>query len=303
MRFFDVSGVLQKARRFVNGGTSIQDSELSKPDRMVSVLRELLTRTTNIEAKVPPDAVEFEVNLPGAGALINLQHNLGSPVRYYVTALCGRDQETGPAHYHYEKAGFVTRESTLATFAIAVGNQTQGARWRMKVRRHVLGIRFMAASGGVARTFTCTLWNDSTGASIATASVSTQNNGVYEALFSAPVTTDLTGVDVVASYWETSGNNVPYCVDANLVALVPYETDPYATLKAPNLYAAGNAKPFNVAAGNVVYPCELILGQNVAEPQVVMDSSSDLNKLALRTYTRGKAIVRVEASQSGFAIV
>lgn len=85
MRFLDILGNLQKARRFVSGNANVQDEEVKDPVKLAEILRGILRRITDAEAAIPPEALEFEVEVSTAGALTTLCHNFHAPVRYWVT--------------------------------------------------------------------------------------------------------------------------------------------------------------------------------------------------------------------------
>lgn len=85
MRFFDINGVMQKARRFVSGNANVQDEEVKNPVKLAEILRGVLRRLTDAEAAIPPESLEFEVEVSTAAALTTLSHNFNGPVRYWVT--------------------------------------------------------------------------------------------------------------------------------------------------------------------------------------------------------------------------
>lgn len=86
MRFFGIDGVLSSSRRYVSGAANVQDEEVKNPIKLAEILRGLLQRITAAEASIPPEAIEFEVELTGgAGASsITLSHNFNGAVRYMV---------------------------------------------------------------------------------------------------------------------------------------------------------------------------------------------------------------------------
>jgi hypothetical protein len=84
MRFFDVRGNLTKARRFVSGNANVQEEEVKNPQKLAEILRNILRRVTDAEAQLPPEPVEFEVEVGSMGATTTLEHNMNGPVRYSV---------------------------------------------------------------------------------------------------------------------------------------------------------------------------------------------------------------------------
>jgi hypothetical protein len=84
MRFIDRLGNVSRARRSVSGTASVQDEEVKSHVKLAEVLRGLLRRITELEAKTPKEATEFEVDLVSAGDIVTLSHKYGVPVRYYV---------------------------------------------------------------------------------------------------------------------------------------------------------------------------------------------------------------------------
>lgn len=84
MRFFDVSGVIRKTRRFVSGSASVQDEEVRNPVKLAEVLRGALRRLAEVESRVAQEATEYEIEVGAGGSLHRIQHNYNSPVRFTV---------------------------------------------------------------------------------------------------------------------------------------------------------------------------------------------------------------------------
>ncbi len=84
MRFVNVNGVLQKARRFVSGAGSVQDEEVKSPQKLAELLRQMQKRISEIESVIPPEPIEFEVNVGSGGTITTISHNFNSAVRWYV---------------------------------------------------------------------------------------------------------------------------------------------------------------------------------------------------------------------------
>lgn len=86
MRFFNINGILAKARRRLSSSASVQDADVTDPQKLAEILRSTLLRLSELEAKSPPEWVEFETATSTGGALIRLNHGFGSPVRWWATA-------------------------------------------------------------------------------------------------------------------------------------------------------------------------------------------------------------------------
>ena len=85
MRFIGISGTLQKARRYVSGHSTVNDEETKNHSKLANILRSIMQRLSDLEARVPAQGIEFEVELLAAG-YVYLHHNFNSPVRWWITA-------------------------------------------------------------------------------------------------------------------------------------------------------------------------------------------------------------------------
>lgn len=85
MRFVGIAGTIAKVRRFVSGSASVQDEDVKDEKKLAEILRHTLLRVTELEARLPPEGVEFEVAVGNLGSTTSLFHNLGQPVRWWVT--------------------------------------------------------------------------------------------------------------------------------------------------------------------------------------------------------------------------
>ncbi|MDD5374476.1 hypothetical protein [Acidithiobacillus sp.] len=85
MRFVGIDNAVGKARRFVSGTASVQDEEVKDAAKLAHILRQTLQRLTDLEARVPKEATEFEVATLTGAATISLAHNYNGPVRWWVT--------------------------------------------------------------------------------------------------------------------------------------------------------------------------------------------------------------------------
>lgn len=84
MRFFNLSGELAKARRYVASAASVQEEEVKSPSKLAEILRLLMARVSKLEAVTAPEPVEFETEVPSAGSTVSLAHNLNSQVRFSI---------------------------------------------------------------------------------------------------------------------------------------------------------------------------------------------------------------------------
>lgn len=94
MRSVSVLGTVQKSRRTVSRAASVQDEEVKDPGKLAELLRGAMKRIADLEAKVPADAVEFEVIVGAAAALTSMRHNLNGPVRWFVVNWTGSPTAT-----------------------------------------------------------------------------------------------------------------------------------------------------------------------------------------------------------------
>lgn len=84
MRFVSRTGVTRGARRALSGSDNLHESETDSPIKLTQFLRQMLRRIAGVEARTPPEGIDFEVVVGGAGAAITLTHSLKSAVRWYV---------------------------------------------------------------------------------------------------------------------------------------------------------------------------------------------------------------------------
>lgn len=85
MKFVDINGALAKVRRFLSHGQSVRDEDVKDEKKLAEILRSILARLSELEASVPPEAIEFEIATNGAAGLHSLKHGFGGPVRWWVT--------------------------------------------------------------------------------------------------------------------------------------------------------------------------------------------------------------------------
>lgn len=295
MRFIDLNGILQKARRFVSGSENLQEEEVKNPGKLAEILKSTLRRVSSLEAIVGPEPACFEVNCGTEGATINLAHNFGCPVTYSVINWAKRESyliqtkqtKTHPSYLQYDMG--------VGVWTNAANDRSIGQRIRLKKAREIAGIRF-AFVPNAATTYNvkCKIYNDSTGALIATTeTVQCLEYGFYEALFDTPVSQDLTGVDIIICVYETSGARYWYVTDANWTAIT-LEFPDY-TVKHHQLAGIGDVRPtaaFGFAGHAMIEP---IFNNNDPGPELVRQTSDDPdNVLVLKSYVAGKAVIKVE---------
>lgn len=81
MKFFNSSGS-QTSRRQASSQTSTGD--LSEVQKLIDVVKSILTRLSVLESNSTPEATEFEFDVVN-GTKISLPHYYNSNVRYWVT--------------------------------------------------------------------------------------------------------------------------------------------------------------------------------------------------------------------------
>ena len=318
MMFVNLRGVTDRARRFVSRAASIHDDDVKEPSRLADILRKVSGRVSDLEARTPPSATEFEVDLT-TGSPVRLEHGFKGPVRWYVTSW--KTSQTGtqtPTITVSEKTmddpwqlnSHVVYRATAYTWNPVVSTNAQGTRYRMKRVRPIIGIRFVWQSAGGARNITCDLWRDDTGAKLATAVVSVNNSGIYNAIFSTPIETDLTGTDITVSCWGTNFTTV----NSTIWKTTSIELDENLTLKHMALtgLAGTNERP-TITHGSAVTVCiEPIIGKEETfaasssaldsprGPELSVDNDASSDKiLVLNSYSTGRAVIRVEPAQAG----
>jgi hypothetical protein len=235
---------------------------------------------------LPLGYAEFEdievTGKPGVPHKLYLRHGFGSRVRWWIDGV-----RAYLPRYDHVTQSFVNRELCLGTQTSGVGASTLGARYRMKTAREIVGVRFAWIYSGASRTVTARIYNDTSGATLGTVDVECANTGVYCGLFSAPITTDLTGTDITASIYNAF--NTSYTTDVSWVGGVT-QLGPDVTLKDPNLQNAGNARP-TALVGGISAMVEPIFGRS--GPMFEEHNDTDENTLVLNAHDAGKFTFRV----------
>lgn len=92
MRFFNLAGVLQRARRSVSRAASVSSEDVKDATKLAETIRQLAVRVQELEAKQQPEGVEIVKDITGttgAPVLQTFVHNLGVPVRWHVVFWSG----------------------------------------------------------------------------------------------------------------------------------------------------------------------------------------------------------------------
>lgn len=304
MKFLDVYGAIGKARRQASGQDGVAESDVTDAGRLTDILRRVVRRVGALEALAQPEATEFEVNVT-SGTDVRLYHGFGCPVRYSVvywkqTSGSSSSSGTQPSNMQWSLAHRAMHNGNLASVA---GAFTYGCRYRMKTVTPIVGVRFDWISAAGARTVRVAVWNDSTGALLTSKDISVPaNTGVNEAIFDSPLTTDLTGVDILVTVSEQAGAVGVYSTSSTYVANI--ECGRHFTMKSALLYANSiNTRPTLVTGGGH-YPVEPILaepGATTSSSNLFTVSSLTNDQLVLTPSATGRAIIRVEPSQYGIS--
>jgi hypothetical protein len=94
MKFFNLAGTLQRARRYLARSVSVSADDAKDPVKLAEILRQLSLRVQEVEARLPGEGIEFERTITGttgAGVNHSFEHNLGVPVRWYVVHWSGSE--------------------------------------------------------------------------------------------------------------------------------------------------------------------------------------------------------------------
>ncbi len=84
MKFVGKTGVIARFRRYVSQSSNVQESDVKDSSKLADLLRTIMRRVSEVEARVPPESVEFEGVCPATGT-VSLSHNFNTAVRWYVT--------------------------------------------------------------------------------------------------------------------------------------------------------------------------------------------------------------------------
>lgn len=302
MRFINVNGVLARARRYVSRSGGVQDEEVRDPVKLAELIRQLQKRVTDLESVAAPEGIEFEVNCGELGESLSIAHNFGGPVRYYVTHWAVRDAVNEEPNNGFRRApyGVISRACSIGTWANTAAGQSNGVRYRMLRRRNIIGIRYVwVVNAATTYNIRAVLWNDSTGAVLNEVTGTANATGLYEVFFSSPTLTDLTGVDIVTSIYETGGTRQVTSGDGVWKAIVPVRLGNDMNLVAAGLIGVGNVRPTVVHGGTTTSLVEPIFAHEVSGPELVVDKvNTTSDKLVLKSYTRGRAVIRIEPAQA-----
>jgi hypothetical protein len=121
VKFFTRLGELAKARRFQNASASVQDDDVTDPVKLAKVLRSTLLRLTELESRIPPESLEFEVHTGIDGALTTIAHNVGGPIRWWVTDWMQQDGVAYPV-----KAPQLVQDATSTSSSLVLRSYKAG---------------------------------------------------------------------------------------------------------------------------------------------------------------------------------
>jgi hypothetical protein len=88
VRFYDIGGRLGRDRRSVSRTASVSPEDVKDVTKLAEIIRQMSVRIQELEARLPPEAVEFEMDITGTASSptdYSIHHNTGTPIRYYVT--------------------------------------------------------------------------------------------------------------------------------------------------------------------------------------------------------------------------
>lgn len=89
MRHFDASGQLARSTSQAANWKGVSETDVNDPRRLAEALRELQARLAKLEAKTPPEAAEYVLDVGTAGAISSVYHGFDSAVRWTITHWSG----------------------------------------------------------------------------------------------------------------------------------------------------------------------------------------------------------------------
>lgn len=268
----------------------VTDKQVGDAAQLTKLFMRILRDVADLKRRWWPNRIDFEdVSLGASGGKIRLPHNLSGRVRWRVVDYAERAGTTSTVD-RVPPQSWVDRCLGVGTWTSDANNNTVGCRYRMKSVRAILGIRFGWQTVFAARTITCKIWNDSTGAVVASGTISVTNSGIYTLMFSTPITSDLTGVDITCSIYNAFHQS--FTTDTSFWTSTPFELDDVLRAENIRLFSAGDARPTTNAVGGS-YIVEPILDRT-GGPILLKDSSTNEDVLVLRSYRDGVATIRVE---------
>lgn len=209
------------------------------------------------------------------GARKVVAHGLGTPAAFMVVRTNGAPFTQGDTI----EQGVVERAKSVGTWTFlgtAAPGQTNGCRWTLKNRRAIVGVRFIWRTNGAAYAMTAKLWDDASGNVLASATVSVNATGIYEARFATPITANLVGKNVTTSVWNAAA--MSYTTDTTWKGLVGLDTGPDLTLLNHGLYVTNDARPTSNAGAGVAYVVEPILAAAPSFAEHADQSGLDANR-------------------------
>lgn len=288
---YDINASLQQLDRAAQPDEVVTEADVQEPAKLARYLIRLLRDVAKLQRTANPPRIDFEdVTVGTSGARTLLAHHLNGRVRWSVVGW----QAATPGAL-FDHAMLWTRRAFFGpgTLATVAGNFTVGCRFQLTSKSYVSGARFAWFTTGGTKTVTAKLWRDSDGVLLASGTASVTNSGCYVASFTTPVLIDGSNlnVDLTISLYDGGTNYTKTGTDAAFTGLLNLSL-PGLTLKALNLFSAGDARPTG-AAGTELYWVEPYLSPPT--PGLVEDTATtDTKVLALQSYVPGVATIRVE---------
>lgn len=274
----------------------VRPEDIQDTSKLAKILERLLSNVATLKALWYPRRIDFEdVDVGSDGAVVRLSHGFRDRVRWSVigwreNASPITDIRLGTRLLWIQRAMW-----GAPTFNNGVVNATTGCRFQVTTACSIMGARFLWKA--VARTVKATLWRDSDGAILGSGTVACVNSGVYTVAFDSPVA--LAGanlnVDLTVGIYDMSGTVYTASgLDAAFSGYLPL-TLPGLVLKSIKLHsnATGDNRPTTSSAVELFW-VEPVL--TPATPQLIEDSTTTADVLALRSYVPGTATIRVEAA-------
>ncbi len=270
----------------------VTEEDAKEPSKVSRLLARLLKEVAALKRRHVTQRLDFEdVPVGGGGAVTQLAHHFGGRVRWSVVGWQTLATPTTDNLLCSATSWMMRGLWGPGTLATAAGNFTNGVRFRCTSACTITGARFLWKAA--TRTVKATLWLDSSGAVLATGTVSCTDSGVYTVAFSTPIVPTL-NVDMTLGIYDQAGTAYTSTgVDTPWTNLLPLAL-PGLSLRLNKLFLAGDNRPTSSAVSEL-YWMEPILGPPL--PQLIENTSrTDNDTLALTSYAAGTATIRVEAA-------
>lgn len=116
------AGLLLKSRRAPSQSDHVATDDVTKPERLVDVLRSVMRRLSAVESLSPRSWLEFELDVDATGTTVYaLNHAFGGPVRYWVTHWGTTASGTTPTVGPCLRFDSTSTSSTLALTSTVAG--------------------------------------------------------------------------------------------------------------------------------------------------------------------------------------